>query len=320
MGFLKNVGSYILFVLILLLLSCHPKSTGVCNVELIGFSLSGNTVSLKTKTYKNCKGFKIDLIYDKKPISFYVNFDSKIVNSAPPYGFSVKTPNKDYLSLGVDGNIVERNSPVYLKSNSKIKILKDHILIRWLIKLEDIGKLSKIKLPGITIKHPSNDECRFAYNNHLTTPREKPVFYPFDKFLSFCRTTWITDEKDKPYIEILRLTDTDIKWLQKRGDKALLNFLGFLKQINHSSKDRCNIHILLYDARDYKRLNPRGFRFHLKKLNKETYETTFSKDNIVLNKGVYLISIVSKSRSGKSKVITCKGGEYFVAILVKGGS
>jgi len=262
---------------------------------------------------------KGSITYNKRIFTFYVNFEPKIVNNAPPDGFSVKIQNRHYTSLGVDGNIIEKDLPVCLKSESKIKILKDHILIKWLIRLEDIGKLSKIELPSITIKHPSNDECRFAYNNHLTTPRQKPVFYPFDKFLNFCKSKWIAEEKNKPYIEIFKLSYEDIKKLQKRGDTTLLNFLGFSKQSNHSSKGSCNIHILLYDSKNYEKLNPKKFKFHLEKLNKETYERDFDKDSIdVANGGVYVIRATSGEYSGKSKVIICKGGKYYVAILVKG--
>lgn len=305
----------VFLLLLFFIASCQPKND-TCSVKIKNFGTPNNTIYLKTKNNKNCKGFKINLTYNKKIFSFYVNFEPRMVNNAPPYGFSAKTPNKDYLSLGVDGNIIERNLPVYLRSESKIEILKDYVLIRWVIKPKDINKISKIEVADTTIKHPSNKDCQLAYNDYLTTPRQKPAFYPFDKFLNFCKSKWLIEREDKPFRMIFRVSSEDIKELQKRGNAALLSFLGFAKQKRRPSKDSCNIHILLYDAKNYKRLSPTGFNFRLKKLNKETYERAFYKDNIAVNKGMYVINALSKNCSGKSKVIICKGGEYYVAILV----
>ncbi|AEA34564.1 hypothetical protein [Hippea maritima] len=310
--------SLVFLPLLFFLISCQPKKQNPCNIKTNNFSLSNNTILLETKNNKSCRGFKIKLIYNKEIFTFYVNFEPKIVNNAPPYGFSVKIPNKDYLSLGVDGNIFERNLPVYLRNESKIEILKDYVLVRWVIKPKDINRISKIEIGNVIIKHPSNKDCQLTYNDYLTTPRQKPTFYPFDKFLNFCKSKWLIERKDKPFRVIFRVSDEDIKELQKRGNVALLSFLGFVKQKTQAFGDRCNIHILLYDSKNYKRLNPTGFRFHLKKLNKEAYEMSFDEESVaVASGGVYVIRTTSSEYWGKSRIIICKKGEYYVAILVR---
>lgn len=318
MGFTKNLLGYIISLSVLLLFSCHPKKESTCNIEINSFSLSNNTILLKTKNNKSCKGFKIKLVYDKRIFTFYVNFEPKLVNDAPPEGFSVKIQGKHYLSFGVDGNIIERNLPVYLKSESRIRSLENGVLVKWVIKVMDISKISKIKIGGTTIEHPSEEDCRFAYNDYLTTPRLKEfAFYPFDKFLNFCKSRWITEKRGALFKEIFSVSDIDIKELRKKGDKNLLKFMGILKQKNYTPSKKCKIHILIFHSLNYRTLNPQEFSFHIKKLNKETYERSFKGSSIVVNKGIYVIEAKSNGYSGKSKAIICKGGEYYVAILVR---
>ncbi len=319
MGFLKNALSYIL--LVLLIFGCYPKRENPCNIDVNTFNQTNNTILLETKSNKSCKGFAIKIVYNRKTFIFYVNFEPKLVNNAPPEGFSVKSPGKDYLSLGVDGNIIERSLPVYLKSESRIRSLENGVLVKWLIGAKDLSKISKIEVGNSTLEHPSKEDCRFAYNDYLTTPRLKEfVFYPFDKFLNFCKYRWTIEKRGALFKEIFSVSDRDIEKLREKGDIDLLKFMGLLRQKNYTPSKKCKIHILIFDSLNYRKLNPQEFSFHLKKLNKETYERDFKGNIAVVNKGVYLIEAKSNGYFGKSKVVICKGGEYYVAILVKGGS
>ncbi len=321
MRFSKNLLGYIISLSVLLLFSCHPKKENTCNAEINNFSLFNfnNTILLETKNNKSCKGFKIKLLYDKKIFTFYVNFETKLVNNAPPEGFSVKSPGKDYLSLGVDGNIIKRNLPVYLKSKSRIRRLKNGVLVKWLIGVKDLSKISEIEVGNSTLKHPSKEDCRFAYNDYLTTPRLKEfIFYPFDKFINFCKSRWTIEKRGELLKEIFSVSDKDIEKLREKGDIDLLKFMGFLKKKDYMPSKRCKLHILIFDSLNYRTLNTKEFSFHLKKLNKETYERDFKGNIAVVNKGVYVIEVKSNSYFGKSKVVICKGGEYYVAILVRG--
>ena len=319
MRFLRNALSYTLLPLILLISSCQPKKQNPCSIEIKKFYTSNNTIFLKTQNDKNCKGFKIKLTYNKEIFTLYVNFEPKVVNGAPPEGFSIKIPNKDYLSLGVDRNIVERNLPVYLKSNSTIRDLNNRVLIKWAIRVKDINKVSEIEVGNIVIKHLSKKNCRLVYNYYLTMPRiQEPVFYPLERFINLCKSRWIIEKKGTPFREVFNVNKSYIEHLRKKGDKNLLKFLGVLKPKSHLIGNNCRIHIILLDLRDYKKLNPEEFHFRLKKLNKETYERTFRKNSIIVNKGdVYVIEAMSNNYFGRSSVVVCKGGEYYVAILLK---
>ncbi len=256
MRFTKNLLGYILSLSILLLFSCHPKKENTCNIEINSFSLLNNTILIETKINKSCKGFRIKLTYNKKIFTFYVNFEPKIVNNAPPEGFSVKMQNTHYLSLGVDGNIIERNLPVYLKRESKIRNSKNSVLVKWTIKAKDISKVSEIKVGNSILKHPSKEDCRFAYNDYLTTPRLKePVFYPFDKFLNFCKSKWTIEKRGALFKEIFSVSDRDIERLREIGDKNLLRFMGLLKQKDYTPSKKCKIYILIFDSKSYRKLN-----------------------------------------------------------------
>ncbi len=245
----------------------------------------------------------------------------EIINNAPPCGFSIKAPNGDFISLGVDKNIIERNLPINLSNESKIELTKNSLVIRWVIKTKNINKLSNISIGDITIKHPSYKDCRLTYNNYLSTPkRYKTPAYPFEQFLSFCKSTWKIEKKNGAVKEIFRLSNDDLEKLKREHKEKLLDFLGFKKIEGRKTGNSCVLHISIVDSKSYRQMPIKNFKLSIEKLNKETFKSDFRGNSIKVFRGLYVIKVKSSKYSGKSAVVNCDKGDYYVYILVRSGS
>jgi len=282
-----------------------------CKVEDLTYNLDRN-LELKIVVNKECKGLKVDFDYSKKKYSLYVNFESKIVNGAPPAGFSIKPPNGAFVSLGVDRNIIYRDDNISLQENSKISELKSNILIDLKLKVKNLKSLNSIKTDGFLLTKMSNENCKLVYKNYLLRDYNKAI-YPYSKFKEFCKDKFTIIDNNSKLISFFNLSKKDIKKIKKSRGESL--FFGFSKR-KKSSKKMCNVHITLLDS-DFKRVKGE-YKYYVEKLNKESFNHTFSSSSFTLPRGVYLVRALA-NRSYGTNTFICNGGDYDVKIILQSG-
>ncbi len=311
------VGITILLSVLIIIL--HGKTPHrKCKAYLEKARVLGNFITITTRVNQRCPGIEATVFYKSGKYKIYVNLEHGIIKGAPPMGFSIKAPDKEYISLGVDKHIIDTNLPVRLKQDSKITLINNFITVKWRIKAENINYLSQIKIGDTIIKHIPTNECRLIYDSYLTTPRKHKIpACPVDTFLKFCRTKWMIYKKNSGFKRLFRLTRYDIQKIEKEHNYILLKFLNIYKKEKIQKGKICRIHISLIDLKDYKQIEPAGFSFVLEKINKETFKKTFYKPDMDVFSGTYIVRAISKQYKGTSRLIDCETGDYYVAILLK---
>lgn len=293
---------------ILILLIDIVLANNSCNLKLLNFDVN-RSINLTFHNKKDCKGYILNI--EKKDgniYNIYVNLTSKIINQAPPYGFSISNGDKFY-SLGVDKHIRDSKINIKLLEDSKIDTTKYGFNINWHIYLKKINNLKKIIANNIEIEHMKKDKCKIVYLDYLTTPRRGKISITTKEFMKFCSKTWSIIDKNSMLIQLLKFNKNDI---ENQKYKVFLEGKENIK--NSTNKNSCNIYIDLIDMNTLKPISSNDFIFLVDKINKESYEKEFRRDNFNLLKGIYSIKAVDNNYTGRSKIIDCRGEDYNVTI------
>ena len=283
-----------------------------CNLKLLSFDVN-KSINLTLQSDKKCKGYSVAIaLKNGKSYNFYVNFSPKIVNQAPPFGFSL-SDGKEFVSLGVDKNIIDSKLDAKLLEDSKIENAKGGFVTKWDIYIKELDSLQKIAAKNIEIKHMGKRECKMVYLHYLSKQRSKDVNIDAKRFINFCKKSWIINDKNLLLNQLFKVATKDLKDAKNRD---ILEFIND-KPIKSSNKKSCKINIKLINSVNLKPISDRGFSFVVEKINDESYSKIYKKSSFELLKGSYGISVVGNRFSGQSQIINCDGGDYNVTIPLK---
>ena len=295
--------------ILLLLLLFGSLFANNCKLKVLKFDID-SSLHLTLESNKECKGYGVDLeLKDGDKFTFYVNFRPKIVNQAPPFGFSLSN-GKGYISLGVDKNIIDSKLDAKLLEDSKIESVKNSSITYWHIYLKELDSLKKITASGVEIKHMGQRECKMVYLNYLTQVRVKEPNVDMGRFINFCKSTWIIDNKDLLLNQLFKMTTKDLKNPKNR------DILEFIKEkpIKKSTKNSCKVTVKLVHAISLQPISDSSFTYIVEKINNESYHKLYKKSSFELLRGSYGISVVGDRFSGQSRLINCEGGDFYVTI------
>ncbi len=285
-----------------------------CNLKVLNFDIN-DSINLTIHSSKKCKGYGVKLkLKDNSAFKFYVNFTPKIVNQAPPFGFSL-SDGKEFISLGVDKNIIDSKLDAKLLENSKIYDIKNGFNIYWHISLKNLNELQKITAENIEIRHMDSNKCKILYLSYLSKTRDKPITVDKNKFINFCKSTWVINDSNSLLEELIKISTSNLKSIKEGNNSEILNFIKGTKH-KKSNKKSCKIYVDLIDMNSLNPINSNNFTFWVEKINGESYERKFKKSSFKLLKGSYGIKAISKRYSGTSQIINCDGGDYYVTIPV----
>ncbi len=296
-------------VFVLLLFFAAIAAAKSCNLKLLNFDVN-KSINLTLQSDKKCKGYSVAIaLKNGKSYNFYVNFTPKIVNQAPPFGFSL-FDGKEFISLGVDKNIIDSKLDAKLLEDSKIDTLKSGYSTYWHIYLKNLDALKEINAANIEIRHTGIRECRMVYLNYLTQPREKKVTVKRDEFIDFCRKSWSINDKNSLLSELFRFNKSDLN-----KSSEIFKFMES-EAPKKSNKKSCKISIDLVNRNTLYPVDSRGFTFLVEKVNNESFSKVYKKSTFELPKGLYGIRAVERNFSGRSQIINCNGGDLHVTIPV----
>ena len=270
---------------------------------------------------KRCMGYRVELQTRNKTNAIYrVNFLPKIVDNAPPEGFSVyDSKAKEFQSLGVDENLrVLRVSSLYLDPSTKIYNKNDGRVVRWRFVMDTPNIVKKITINSenqkITLKKLDSNECGIVYDYLATQPAYgKEVWEDkvvnFSTFNDWCINKWQIYQENSLVEKLFDTKDKSVKNL------AIAELLERGRNIVKKPSKECQIEVgLLYPSHSIDPLW--DGEFVVRKLNKEPFEIKAKGGRVTVNKGVYVIYILDKNLDGTSEVINCKGGKVHTLVKV----
>ena len=318
---------YFLLLSILFVMESYAQN---CDIMIEKISQNGRLLEMSIQNNLKCPGYRVELeTFDKRRIIYRVNFLPKIVDNAPPEGFSVfENQMKDFESVGVDTHLrVIRVSKLYLDPSTKIFDKDNSKMVRWRFVMDNPNIIKKIviniKNQKITLRKLDANECGIVYNYLATQPAYgkgawEDRLISFNTFNDWCNNRWQIYEKNSLIEKIFDTSSKAIKHLKKDKNWCIAELLERGKNISkHYLKEEgeCQIEVGLLYPSHY--LDPLwSGEFVVKKLNKEPFEIKAKGGSVKVNRGVYVIYIIDKYIDGISEVINCKGGKVHVYIAV----
>ena len=293
--------------------SCKNHITSVCNLRFRGISLTKNSIRLKTETNRECAGITLRLDIKNKPFVFFYNNRDSVVSGAPPCGFSAKF-SKEFISLGVDGNIRKVGfKSVWLEPSTKASGYKNSLLINWRIHFtyypDEISVFAGREKIDLNKKLKA---CKTFYLQLLMQPRYskvkiEPPFVPYYEFLNFCLT------KNLPLV----ITKSDIEYIKSRKKLSLANFLNYEPinpPIDTKGSGLCGVKFLFFDESSMKTINFKHPSFMVYKFPKEKYPP-YKTASLRLLRGSYEIKPIIKGYLSKPISIDCYPKSFVYATV-----
>jgi len=323
-----------IIVLVSLLMGCENADEAYrnCEVALMQAVSTHREINLTLRSGPDCPGYRIRLDTPNDSIVYRVNFTDRIVENAPPYGFSIKkTDKEEFESLGVDGNLVSVDgNGIRLDPSSRIRIDKDTNATVWWrwhlgsgtdilcrIRVEAAGK-TVLKLERIDKK-----SCRKLYDAWILRPRHlrgsKPILrlLSWKRFEKECSRAWSLQASGAVMNKWLLGFDTD-RFLKPAGRFSTPPRDDRNGENARKRSDACTLYLGV--------VLPDGWvdgttlrSYLLEKLNKERYEKRLEGNEIRIYPGVYRIRLLGAYRSKNPwKNVICNGAEEWEILFPHG--
>ncbi len=317
----------VFWVMILLIAAgCQAQEIKHCAFTVRNVTQESNTLSLKLDSDRECPGYRlIAMLKNGKKVIYRANFTSKIVDNAPPMGFSVLLPGADeFESLGVDEHLRQLEyMGIRLSTSTKISDLNDTTIeIKWVWKTrmpEVIEKMAvKSSSEKIILMRQSESDCATIYDFHLMKPtygKNPDDVLSFERFKKWCMRQWYPLQKSE-VIRLIMDVPSAIETVSRDGRKDIVNFLSRGGKSESSEGNSCRIDVgLLY--RNHLRSVEQHYNgeFVVKKINGESFERK-ARGYVTVPKGVYVIEILNSHIHGRSEPIDCKGGRIHAFVYV----
>lgn len=313
-------------MILLIAVGCQAQEMKHCAFTVRNVTQKSHSLTLKLDSDRECPGYRlIAMLKNGEKVIYRANFTPKIVDNAPPMGFSVLFPGADeFESLGVDGHLRHLEyMGMRLSTSTKILDLNNTTIeVRWVWKTrmpEMIEKIAvKYSSEKFTLMHQSESECATIYDFHLMEPvygNSSDDVLSFDLFKKWCMGQWQPLQK-RGVLRLIMNVPSAIESARRDGRKDIVKFLSRGRKSESSEGNTCRIEVgLLYRNRLRRVEQNYDGEFVIKKINGEGFERR-ARGYVTVPRGVYVIEILNSHMHGRSVPIDCKGGRIHAFVYV----